>query len=138
MSVSPTNVIIAGAGIGGLTAALALHRIGIKARVYESVDDIQALGVGINLLPHATKVLSEYGLMDALAATAIKTKDLTYCNQFGQKIWSEARGIEAGYLWPQFSIHRGDLQMILLAAARERLGAGRIRTGHHLAQIGPS
>ncbi len=86
------------------------------------VEEIKPLGVGINLLPHATKVLGECGLIDALAATAIATKELVYFNKFGQKIWSEPRGIEAGYHWPQFSIHRGDLQMILLDAVRERLG----------------
>jgi 2-polyprenyl-6-methoxyphenol hydroxylase-like FAD-dependent oxidoreductase len=132
------EVIIAGAGIGGLVAALELHRVGIKARVYESVEEIRALGVGINLLPHATKVLGECGLIEALAETAIETKDLTYFNKFGQKIWSEPRGVEAGYAWPQLSIHRGDLQMVLLRAVRERLGADRVRTGHHLADIEPT
>ena len=132
------DVIIAGAGIGGLTAALELHRVGISARVYESVDEIRPLGVGINLLPHAAKVLGECGLLPALLETAIETKDLTFFNKFGQKIWSEARGKEAGYAWPQLSIHRGALQMILLRAVRERLGPERIRTGHHLQDVEPT
>ena len=132
------DVIIIGAGIGGLTAALELDRVGIKAHIYESVEEIKPLGVGINLLPHATKVLGECGLLDALTETAIETSAFIFFNKFGQKIWSEPRGIEAGYAWPQLSIHRGDLQMILLAAARERLGTERIHTGHHLAQIGPA
>jgi 2-polyprenyl-6-methoxyphenol hydroxylase-like FAD-dependent oxidoreductase len=55
------DVVIIGAGIGGLTAALALEGVGIKARVYESVEELRLLGVGINLLPHATKVLGECG-----------------------------------------------------------------------------
>jgi 2-polyprenyl-6-methoxyphenol hydroxylase-like FAD-dependent oxidoreductase len=138
MSLSDPEVIIIGAGIGGLTAALELHRIGIKARIYESVEEIKPLGVGINLLPHATKVLGECGLISELASTAIATRELVYFNKYGQKIWSEPRGTEAGYRWPQLSIHRGDLQRILLGAVRERLGEERIHTGHHLAQIGPS
>jgi 2-polyprenyl-6-methoxyphenol hydroxylase-like FAD-dependent oxidoreductase len=129
------DVIIIGAGIGGLTAALALERAGIKAHVYESVEDLRPLGVGINLLPHATKVLGECGLLDALAETAVATRELIYLNKLGQEIWREPRGLAAGYAWPQLSIHRGDLQMILLRAARERLGEGRIRIGHHLAEV---
>jgi 5-methylphenazine-1-carboxylate 1-monooxygenase len=138
MSHSDPNVIIVGAGIGGLTAALELHRIGIKAHIYESVEEIKPLGVGINLLPHATKVLGECGLIHALTSTAIATKELVYFNKLGQKIWSEPRGAEAGYRWPQLSIHRGDLQRILLDAVLERLGDEYIHTGHHLAQISPS
>ena len=129
------DVIIAGAGIGGLAVALELRRVGINARIYESVEEIKPLGVGINLLPHATKVLGECGLLDAIAEAAIEPRELIFFNKFGQKIWNEPRGIEAGYAWPQLSIHRGDLQMILLRAVRERLGADRILTGHHLADI---
>ena len=48
------DVIIAGGGIGGLTLALALHAVGIRSRVYESAAELVELGVGINILPHAT------------------------------------------------------------------------------------
>jgi 5-methylphenazine-1-carboxylate 1-monooxygenase len=126
-------VLIIGAGIAGLTTALSLHQIGVAARVFESVATIEPLGVGINTLPHAVRELAELGLADRLAATAIATGELAYYSKHGQLIWSEPRGRSAGYHWPQFSIHRGELQMILLAAARERLGAARIVTGHHLA-----
>jgi 5-methylphenazine-1-carboxylate 1-monooxygenase len=129
------DVIIVGAGIGGLTAALALARVGIAACVYESVEELRPLGVGINLLPHATKVLGECGLLDALTETAVATSELIYLNKLGQEIWREPRGLAAGYAWPQLSIHRGDLQMILLGAAHERLGDARVRTGHHLAAV---
>jgi 2-polyprenyl-6-methoxyphenol hydroxylase-like FAD-dependent oxidoreductase len=126
-------VLIIGAGIAGLTTALSLHQIGVEARVFESVRTIEPLGVGINVLPHAVRELTELGLADRLAATAIDTQELAYYSKHGQLIWSEPRGLAAGYNWPQFSIHRGELQMILLAAARERLGSDRIVTGHHLA-----
>jgi 2-polyprenyl-6-methoxyphenol hydroxylase-like FAD-dependent oxidoreductase len=88
--------------------------------------------VGINTLPHAVRELSEFGLQEALTATAIPTAELAYYSKHGSRIWSEPRGLNAGYRWPQFSIHRGELQRILLDAARERLGADRILTGHHL------
>jgi 5-methylphenazine-1-carboxylate 1-monooxygenase len=126
------TVLIIGAGIAGLTTALSLHQIGVDCRVFESVDTIDALGVGINTLPHAVRELSELGLRDRLEATAVATARLAYYSGRGQQIWSEPRGEAAGYRWPQFSIHRGELQMILLAAALERLGSDRIVTGHQL------
>jgi 2-polyprenyl-6-methoxyphenol hydroxylase-like FAD-dependent oxidoreductase len=125
-------VLIIGGGIAGLTTALSLHQIGIECRVFESVDTIEPLGVGINTLPHAVRELFELGLHDKLAATAIPTAELAYYSAHGQRIWSEPRGEAAGYRWPQFSIHRGELQMILLEAVRARLGADSIVTGHQL------
>lgn len=128
------TVLIIGGGIAGLTTALSLHQIGVDCRVFESVATIEPLGVGINTLPHAVRELTELGLLDRLAATGIPTAELAYFSRRGQPIWREPRGREAGYNWPQFSIHRGELQMILLEAARERLGPDRILTGHHLAR----
>ncbi len=132
------TVLIAGGGIAGLTLALSLHQIGVDCRVFESVDAIQPLGVGINLLPHAVRELTELGLQERLAATAIPTAELAYYSARGQRIWSEPRGLAAGYRWPQFSIHRGALQMILHEAACQRLGAEHILTGHHLARWEPT
>lgn len=126
------DVLIVGSGIAGLTAALSLHQIGVACRVFESVAQLEPLGVGINTLPHAVRELSELGLAEPLAAAAIPTAELAYYSKHGSLIWSEPRGIAAGYRWPQFSIHRGELQMILLNAARERLGPDRIVAGHHL------
>ena len=126
------TVLIAGGGIGGLTLALSLHQIGVPARVFESVPELRPLGVGINVLPHAVRELIELGLHDKLDAAAVRTKELAYFSKHGKPIWSEPRGIEAGYKWPQFSIHRGTLQQILLDAAIERLGKENILTSHHL------
>lgn len=126
------TILIAGGGVAGLTTALSLHQIGVDCRVFETVAAPQPLGVGINLLPHAVRELTELGLHDALAETAIPTAELAYYSKHGQRIWSEARGRDAGYNWPQFSIHRGELQLILLQAARQRLGPHNVLTGHHL------
>ncbi len=126
------TILIAGGGIAGLTAALSLHQIGVDCRVFETVSTPRSLGVGINLLPHAVRELFDLGLREALTETAIPTAELAYYNKHGQRIWTETRGLEAGYNWPQFSIHRGALQLILLQAARARLGPDRILTGHHL------
>ena len=126
------EVTIIGGGIGGLCTALMLHRAGITCKIYESVPELRELGVGINLLPHAVKELSELGLVDVLREVAIETSELCYFNKFGQLIWQETRGLEAGYQWPQFSIHRGQLQGLLLAAVSKRLGEDSVICGHHL------
>src|ERR1700743_2121946 len=124
------EVIIIGAGIGGLTLGLNLHKSGIPCRIYDSVPEGRAVGVGINLLPHATKELAALGLEEALAKVAIATKDATFFNRFGQLIYQEPLGRAAGYDHPPFSIHRGDLQMVLLEAFRRQVGAERILTDH--------
>src|SRR6266404_6350407 len=125
------DVIIVGAGIGGLTLGLALHRCGIPCRIFESAAEIRPIGVGINLLPHATRELAALGLEPALQRVAIATKDATFFNRFGQLIYREPLGRAAGYEHPQFSIHRGDLQMVLLDAFGARAGSDRLLTNHH-------
>jgi 5-methylphenazine-1-carboxylate 1-monooxygenase len=125
------DIIIVGAGVGGLTLGLALHAAGIPCRIFESAAEIRAVGVGINLLPHATKELAALGLEADLVRVAIATTDATFFNRFGQLIYQEPLGRAAGYDHPQFSIHRGDLQMVLLDAFRARAGADRLVTNHH-------
>jgi 5-methylphenazine-1-carboxylate 1-monooxygenase len=125
------DVIIVGAGIGGLTLGLALHGAGIPCRIFESAAEIKPVGVGINLLPHATKELAALGLEADLARVAIATSDATFFNRFGQLIYQEPLGVAAGYVHPQFSIHRGDLQMVLLDAFVARAGRDRLSTNHH-------
>ncbi|MRX52291.1 FAD-binding protein [Paracoccus sp. S-4012] len=121
------RVIIAGAGIGGLTAALDLHRAGIACTVYEKVPELMQLGVGITLLPHAINHLAELGLLDTLDRVGIRTERMIYRTRQGQDVWDTPRGIAAGYDVPQISIHRGDLQSVLLDAVTERLPAGTVR-----------
>ena len=123
------EVIIIGAGIGGLTAALALHRAGIAARIYEAAPEIKPIGVGINLLPHATRELASLGLEEKLEPFAVSTREAVFFNRFGQLIYREPLGRSAGYAWPQFSSHRGDLQQVLLDAVRERIGDARLFLG---------
>ncbi|HEY4988123.1 MAG TPA: flavin-dependent oxidoreductase [Bradyrhizobium sp.] len=125
------EVIVVGAGIGGLTLGIALHQAGIPCRIFESVTELRAIGVGINLLPHATRELAALGLENALERVAIRTADATFFNRFGQLIYQEPLGRVAGYEHPQFSIHRGDLQMLLRDAFLERAGGDRLITNRH-------
>ena len=130
------QVAIIGGGIGGMTLALSLHAAGIEdVAVYESASAIRELGVGINLLPHAVRELTELDLLDALLAVGIPTAEFVYYTNRGQQIWHEPLGLAAGYRWPQISIHRGELLGVLHRAVVERLGPGRIHPGHHLARL---
>lgn len=124
------EIVIVGAGIGGLTLALSLHAAGIACRVHEIAPTIKPLGVGINLLPHAMRELGALGLEPAIAERGIETREVCFYNRFGQHIFTEPRGRFAGYDWSQYSIHRGDLQAILVDAVRERLGPEALRTGY--------
>jgi 2-polyprenyl-6-methoxyphenol hydroxylase-like FAD-dependent oxidoreductase len=126
------KVLIAGAGIGGLTAAMCLHRAGFDVHVFEAVSELKPLGVGINIQAGAVRILADLGLEPALAASGIETRELRYANRHGQTIWADPRGRHAGLPWPQFSIHRGELQLILFEAARKMLGDERIRFGRRI------
>jgi 2-polyprenyl-6-methoxyphenol hydroxylase-like FAD-dependent oxidoreductase len=130
------KILIAGAGIGGLSAALSLHAAGFgDVRLLESAREIQQVGVGINLPPHAVRELVELGLGNALAQAGLPTAELAYYDSGGQLIWAEPRGLDAGYRWPQYSIHRGKLQQLLLDAALERLGPHAVLTGHRVCGV---
>ncbi|HET6925738.1 MAG TPA: flavin-dependent oxidoreductase [Hyphomicrobiaceae bacterium] len=124
------HVVIVGAGIGGLTLALMLKARRVACEIFEASARIRELGVGINVLPHAIAELSALGLLERLDAVGVRTRELIYANRFGQEIWREPRGLEAGYDVPQLSIHRGRLQGVLRDAAVERLGRKAIHTGH--------
>jgi len=129
--------VIVGGGIGGMALALSLHDAGLREmEIHESAPALRELGVGINVLPHAVRELTELGLLDDLHATGIPTGELAYYSRRGQRIWAEARGLAAGYRWPQFSIHRGELLGILHRAVVERIGAAHVHTGHHLVRFG--
>ena len=129
------EVLIVGGGIAGLATALSLHAEGIDVAVRESVPEIQPLGVGINLLPHAIRELDALGVLAELESVGIASTTLAYFSARGQLIWEESRGRAAGYQWPQLSLHRGTLQMVLHDTAVERLGADRVVPGRHLTAI---
>jgi 2-polyprenyl-6-methoxyphenol hydroxylase-like FAD-dependent oxidoreductase len=126
------RVVIVGAGIGGLVTALRLHQAGINYTIHEQSEAIRELGVGINLLPHAVRELVELGLLDDLDEVAVRPTELRYMHRLGQLILHRPCGTYAGLTVPQFAIHRGRLQGLLLRAVLERCGADVVRTGRRL------
>ncbi|WP_304112171.1 FAD-dependent monooxygenase [Mycolicibacterium bacteremicum] len=123
------RVLIAGAGIGGLTTALALHARGIASTTLERTAVLRPLGVGINLLPHAVRELCDLGLGAALRDIAVAPDSICFYAASGGLLFREPRGLAAGDSHPQLSVHRGRLQMLLLDTVTERLGAAAVRTG---------
>jgi 5-methylphenazine-1-carboxylate 1-monooxygenase len=126
------TVIVAGAGIGGLSCALFLDRAGIDVQVYEAVREVRELGVGVNIQPHAVRTLAQIELADELVAIGNPCLEWTLTNHLGQRIWSEPRGARAGEDWPQVSVHRGRLQGLLLRALTARRGPDAVRTDRRL------
>jgi 2-polyprenyl-6-methoxyphenol hydroxylase-like FAD-dependent oxidoreductase len=126
------DILIAGAGIGGLVAALALHRDGHRVRLAEAAPVIRPLGVGINILSHAVAILDGLGLLPVLRASGIETEALVFANRFGQTIHRDPRGLAAGASHPQISIARGALHAALLDTVTARLGEECLLTGHRL------
>jgi 5-methylphenazine-1-carboxylate 1-monooxygenase len=134
MPMNPPPVLIAGAGIGGLALALTLHEIGVPCLVLESVPELKPLGVGINLQPNAVRELYEMGFgSEHLDGIGVQTQEFALVGLNGKDVYAEPRGLKAGYRWPQYSVHRGGLQMLLYRAALERLGAAAVRTGLRVA-----
>ncbi|HEY4748684.1 MAG TPA: FAD-dependent monooxygenase, partial [Steroidobacteraceae bacterium] len=128
-------IVIIGGGITGLTLALSLHEAAIACRIFEAAPAFKPLGVGLNLLPHGVRELTQLGLLPELAARGVETREMSYYTRHGQLIYTEPRGRFAGYEWPQISIHRGQLHEALLEAVRERLGADAIVMNHKCMSI---
>ena len=124
------DVVIVGAGIGGLTTALYLHKYGIRSEIYEAASQLKELGVGLNLFPHAMQRLDELELGPALMAVGIEPKQFCFFSRLGQFVYSEPAGLYAGYPARHLSFHRAALHTVLLVAVRKRLGHNAVRTGY--------
>jgi len=124
------RVIIAGGGIGGLTLALTLHQIGVPFLVLESSHEMRPLGVGINLQPNAVRELFDLGFDASILDTiGVPSREWALVGLNGREVYAESRGLEAGYRWPQYAVHRGKLHMLLHQTLVERAGKDAIRLG---------
>ncbi len=123
------TVLIAGGGIAGLSLGLTLHQIGVPFRIFEATETIQPMGVGINLQPNAVRELLDLDLGDQLEEIGVRTRQYGFYSKLGKTIWEEPRGLWAGYAWPQYSVHRGALQMMLYNALLQRAGPDCVETG---------
>lgn len=128
------TILIAGAGIAGLTLALSCHQLGLPVRLFERSRSVAALGVGINLQPNCVRELFDLGLEADLDVLGLRTAQVAYFTKYGKPIWAEARGQAAGNLWPQYSVHRGRLQRLLFETVLERLGPDAIVTDASLVE----
>src|SRR6478609_1593657 len=130
---SDSRVIIAGGGIGGLATALTLHQIGVPCVVFEAVREMRPLGVGINLQPNAVRELRDLGFTQAeLDAVGLPVKEWALVGLNGNDIYSEPRGLLAGYRWPQYAVHRGRFHMLLYDKLVERAGRNAVRLGSRM------
>ena len=123
------SILIAGAGIGGLTAALTLHARGFDVTVVDRAQELKPLGVGINLLPHAVRELAALGMGEELSRISVAPTAIAFFDSAGTELFREPRGVDGGYDHPQLSVHRGRLQMMLLDAVTVRIGRDVVRTG---------
>jgi salicylate hydroxylase len=116
------RLLIAGAGLGGLAAAIAAQRAGASARVCEQAPELLEVGAGLQLGPNATRVLENWGLLPALLeAAALPAMLKVRSADDGRVLGQIALGDDAlrRYGAPYATVHRADLQAILHAAARK-------------------
>lgn len=129
------TVVIAGAGIAGLTLGLTLEQLGVPFRIVEAARSLRPLGVGINLQPNAVRELDDLGLLRGLDRIGIPTEEWALATPTGVEVYAEPRGLAAGYRWPQYSVHRGQLQMLLYDALRQRAGDDVVLPGHRIVDV---
>lgn len=130
---SPAPVLIAGGGIAGMSLALTLHQIGVPCLVFEAVPELAPLGVGINLQPNAVRELHDLGFDNTLLDTiGLQAHEWALVGRNGNDVYAEPRGLLAGYRWPQYAVHRGQLQMLLYRSLLQRLGPDAVRLGQRV------
>ncbi len=127
------KILIAGGGIGGLALALTLHQIGVPCQVVETSNSMRPLGVGVNLQPNAVRELFDLGFVpDDLDSVGVQAKEWALVGLNGKEVYSESRGLYAGYKWPQYALHRGRFHMLLYRRVVDALGIDSVMLGTRL------
>ena len=130
------EMLIVGGGIGGLAAALACHRAGWRARIFERAGAFTEVGAGLQLGPNATRVLHAWGLSDALGSVASFPQDITIRDAMRGRLLGRMRlgaDVATRYGAPYATLHRADLHALLLDAV-QRSGEAVL---HLAAEAGP-
>lgn len=118
---STPDVVIVGGGIGGLSTAFALSRLGLHVRVLEQAKQFGEVGAGIQLAPNCTRILEDYGLLDEVKARGVVPDRMVMRDAVdGSELTSlDLRDLEREYGFPYLVIHRSDLHALFLEACRE-------------------
>lgn len=124
-------ILIAGGGLAGLSLALTLHDLGAKFIVLEASQEMKPLGVGINIQPNAVRELFDLGITASdMDGVGVPAKEWALVGLNGREVYSEPRGCDAGYLWPQYAAHRGEFHLLLYRKLIERAGDEAVLLGH--------
>ncbi|HVZ43551.1 MAG TPA: FAD-dependent monooxygenase [Ramlibacter sp.] len=118
------HVLVAGAGLGGLAAGLALLRRGIDVDIYEQAPSLGEVGAGVQISANGTRVLFELGLEAPVRTHGVNTPDKEIRLWNDGRTWSlfrrEGTGSTDRYGYPMFMLHRKDLHAMLVEAVRGR------------------
>jgi salicylate hydroxylase len=117
---SEPDVIVVGGGIGGLSAALALGREGLRVRVLERAEEFSEVGAGLQIAPNCTRILDEYGLLDAARQLGVVPEDMIMFDAIdgGELTRLDLRDLRQRYGSPYVVMHRSDLHGLLMAACQ--------------------
>ncbi|MBY8861901.1 FAD-dependent oxidoreductase [Nocardia sp. CA2R105] len=117
---STPDVVIIGGGIGGLSTAFALARLGLRIRVLEQAKEFGEVGAGIQLAPNCTRILHDYGLLDAAKTLGVVPDRMVMRDAVdGRELTAlDLRDLERRYGFPYLVIHRSDLHALFLDACR--------------------
>src|SRR5712691_4413209 len=131
MTGTPLTIAVIGAGIGGLSAAIALRRADFVVDVYEQAPELTEVGGGINMGPNAVRILYRLGLGGALDREAVRPISTL------QRRWQDGRPLQRAplnprceelYGAPHLTVHRADLLSIIASG----FPAERVHLGHRL------
>ncbi|MHC1558433.1 FAD-dependent monooxygenase [Actinomycetospora sp. C-140] len=133
-----TRVVVAGAGIGGLTLGIALARAGIAVDLYERADELREVGAAVALSANGSRHLHRLGVGDALDAVSTQPTELIYRDgRTGARIAAHPGGgaYRARFGAPYWGVHRIDLQQTLAAAFTAAAGAEHLHLGHAITAV---
>lgn len=126
------DIAIIGAGPAGLAAALRLQQQGFSPTIYESVEELRPLGVGLDVKTYGSVEFEELGLLEEFRSISVDAEQSIFYNKYGQEIYAELCGVHMGYTHEQRFVHRGTLQMMLYRTVLDRLGKDAVVLGTRL------